>query len=283
MMRIIYFLILLFFFSSFLFPQDSSLFTTERRKAFADYLFCEKDYLRAAEEYEAINRTQKDDSLEYKIGLCFLKMNDLEKAKNYFNDLRNSSLGEASRLLYLKSSYLLNKKIDLGTGSLAVQFLNKEFKTAFQRLELALQIKAGVNYSNLPNIYDESDTKIVKSFAEKFAHPQCKSPFAAALLSALLPGAGKIYTKNYGDGITSFLVTGLFAFLSYDNFQAKHNTRGWIFTGLATFFYSGNVYGSYISARNYNLEKEEELNHEFESFLSSRNYFVPKEIEGSCK
>lgn len=282
-MRIIYFLILFSFFSTFLFPQDSSLFTTEKRKAFADYLFCEKDYLRAAEEYESINVAKKNDSLEYRVGLCYLKMNEFEKAKNYFNDLRNSSLGEASRLLYLKSSYLLNKKLDLEADSSAVQFVSKEFKTSFQRLELALQIKAGVNYSNLPNIYDGSDTKTVKSFAEKFAHLQRKSPLTAALLSVMIPGAGKIYTKNYGDGITSFIVTGLFAFLSYDNFQANHNTRGWIFTGLAAFFYSGNVYGSYISARNYNLEKEEELNNEFDSYLSSKNYFVPKEIEGSCK
>ncbi len=283
MMRIIYFLILLSFYSTLLFPQDSSLFTTERRKAFADYLFCEKDYLRAAEEYEAINRTQKDDSLEYKIGLCFLKMNDFGKAKSYFNDLRNSFLGEPSRLLYLKSSYLLNKKIDLDTDSLATQFVNKEFKTAFQRLDLALQIKAGVNYSNLPNIYEGSDTKTLKSFAEKFMHPQLKSPIAAALLSALIPGSGKIYTENIGDGVTAFLVTGLFTFLSYDNFHAHHDTRGWIFAGLTAFFYGGNVYGSYISARNYNLEQQETLNNEFDSYLSSKNYFVPKEIEGDCK
>jgi len=36
-MRTFYFLILLFLFPTFLLPQDSSLLTTERRKAFADY------------------------------------------------------------------------------------------------------------------------------------------------------------------------------------------------------------------------------------------------------
>ncbi|MFA6979946.1 MAG: hypothetical protein WC209_11570 [Ignavibacteriaceae bacterium] len=285
-MRTFYFLILLSLFPILLLSQESELFTPEKRKAFADYLFCEKDYLRASEEYEAINSAAKNDSLSYYIGLCFLKMNDYERAKDHFFLLRNSFLGEESRLLFLKTSFMLNKNIDVKTDSVSIQFVNKDLETSFRRLELAAQIKAGMSQTNLfslSNDFEESDTQILKSFAENFSHPQRKSPLAAALFSAIIPGAGKIYTKNYGDGITSFIVTGLFAFLAYDNFQANHNTRGWIFAGLTAFFYSGNVYGSYISARNYNLEREEKLKNEFDSYLNSKNYFVPKEIEGSYK
>ncbi len=285
-MRRIFLLSLLSLFPSILFSQESGLFTPEKRKAFADNLFCEKDYLRASEEYEAINSVVKNDSLSYYIGLCLLKMNDYEKAKDHFFLLRNSSLGEESRLLFLKTSFLLNKNVAGEADSFQNQFVNKDLKTSFRRLELAAQIKAGMIQTNLfspTNDFEENDAQILKRFAENFSHPQRKSPFAAALFSAMVPGAGKIYTKNYGDGITSFIVTGLFAFLSYDNFRAHHNARGWIFAGTAAFFNAGNIYGSYISARNYNLEKEEELNNEFDSFLNSKNYFVPKEIEGSCK
>ncbi|MCK9425370.1 MAG: hypothetical protein M0Q21_04925 [Ignavibacteriaceae bacterium] len=285
-MQTIFFLSLLSLFPSFLFSQDSALFTPEKRKAFADHLFCEKDYLRASEEYEGLQSVNKSDSLSYYIGLCFLKMNDYEKAKDYFSQLKNSSLGEESRLLFLKTSFLLNKNIEGESDSSSNQFMNKELKTSFRRLELAAQIKAGMDQTNplsLNNHFEESDAQILKSFADKFSHPNSKSPFAAALFSTLLPGAGKIYTKNYGDGITSLIVTGLFTFLWYDNFRAGHPTRAWIFAGLTGFFYWGSVYGSYISARNYNLEKEEELNNEFQSYLSSKNYFIPTEIEGSCK
>lgn len=284
-MRRIFFLGLLSLFPSILFSQESGFFTPEKRKAFADYLFCEKDYLRASEEYEGLQSVNKSDSLSYYIGLCFLKMNDYEKAKDHFSQLKNSSLGEESRLLYLKTSFLLNKNIAGEAESFSTQFGNKELKTSFRRLELAAQIKAGMDGANILPLgdFEKTDARILRSFGDKFSHPQKKSPIAAALFSMIIPGAGKIYTENYGDGITYFVVTSLLTFLSYDNFQAKHNTRGWIFTGLTAFFYSGNIYGSYISARNYNLGQEDKLNGEFDSFLNSKNYFIPKEIEGSCK
>ena len=282
-MRTIYFLILLSAFPSILLSQESGLFTPEKRKAFADYLFCEKDYLRASEEYEAVNRDNQKDSIKYKIGLCFLKMNEYEKAKDHFFLLKNSSLGEESGLLMLKIAFLQN---DGNNESSEPSFKKEEYKTASLRLTTAIKIKERITQTNLislRNILDENDNVDFDNIFLNKERWQRKSPFASALLSAMIPGAGKIYTNNYGDGITSFLVTGLFTFLTYDNFRAHHNTRGWIFAGTAAFFNIGNVYGSYISARNYNLEKEEELNNEFDSYLNSKNYFIPKEIEGSCK
>jgi TM2 domain-containing membrane protein YozV len=274
---------LLSLFPSILISQDDGLFTPEKRKAFADYLFCEKDFLRAAEEYEAVNSDNQNDSLKYKIGLCFLKMGEYEKAKNDFSRLRNSSLGEESKLLMLKIAFFQN---DGNKESTEPSFKNEAYKTASLRLASAIKIKERITQTNLislGNMLDENDKVDFNNIFSNKERWQRKSPFAAALFSAMVPGAGKIYTENYGDGITSFIVTGLFAFLAYDNFRAHHNTRAWIFTGTAAFFNAGNIYGSYISARNYNLEREEELNNEFDSFLNSKNYFVPKEIEGSCK
>nr|MCU0555337.1 tetratricopeptide repeat protein [Syntrophales bacterium] len=37
-----------------------------------------------------------------------------------------------------------------------------------------------------------------------------KSPVLAGILSAVLPGSGYIYAEHYGDGITAFLLNGLF-------------------------------------------------------------------------
>lgn len=282
-MRIIYFLISLSLFPTFLLPQDSSLFNAEKRKTFADYLFCEKDYLRASEEYEALRTVNKNDSLSYYIGLCFLKMNEYEEAKDHFFLLRNSILGEESRLLLLKIAFLLNDGKNESTES---SFKNEEYKTASLRLTTAIKIKERITQANLfsfGNILNENDKANFNNIFLNKERWQRKSPFAAALFSAMVPGAGKIYTENYGDGITSLLVTGLFSFLCYENILAGHPTRAWIFAGLTGFFYWGNVYGSYISARNYNLEKEENLKNDFNTFIGSRNYFVPREIEGSCK
>jgi len=284
-MRKIIFLEMLFGFQLLGFCQDGSLFTPQNRKAFADFLFCEKDYLRASDEYAAANTTAKNDSVTYNIGLCFLKMNNFEKAEEIFLSLKNSSLCEESKLLLLKISYLQNRNIFTHADTASLHFENPEYKTASRKLLLAAQIKAGMMNRIFPteNILEKNDWQALYIFEQEFFQSGRKSPTVAALFSAVVPGAGKIYTKNYGDGITSLLVTGLFSFLSYDNFNANHKTRGWIFAGLSAFFYSGNIYGSYVSARNYNLEKEEELNENFESYLSSKNYFIPEEIEGKCK
>ena len=48
------------------------------------------------------------------------------------------------------------------------------------------------------------------------------------------------------------LFTGVFTFLAVNNFRNDHPTRGWIFSGLAAYFYAGNIYGSAAAAQNYN-------------------------------
>ena len=74
----------------------------------------------------------------------------------------------------------------------------------------------------------------------------------------------------------AFLVTGVFAFLAYDNFRADHKTRAWIFTGLTTLFYGGNVYGSVTAAQIYNAKITFEFNDGLSVFLQNKNYFVPE-------
>ncbi len=60
----------------------------------------------------------------------------------------------------------------------------------------------------------------------------------------------KYIRKEYGDGITAFLLTGLFSYLAYTNFENDHPTRAWIFTALGAGFYAGNIYGSVCICTN---------------------------------
>jgi len=72
------------------------------------------------------------------------------------------------------------------------------------------------------------------------------------------------------------VVTGLFAFLAYDNFQAEHTTRAWIFTGLGAFFYAGNIYGSIASAQIFNAKIDFDFSNGLKLFLDQQNYFLPE-------
>jgi TM2 domain-containing membrane protein YozV len=139
-------------------------------------------------------------------------------------------------------------------------------------------------YSSVENIaketfqnpFEGNQQDVISTFYDLKKDPPYKSTFIAGILSAIIPGSGKMYVGEWGDGITAFLITGLFAFLAYDNFKAHHNTRAWIFTGLGGFFYGGNIYGSVAAAQIFNAKVDFEFNDGLKLFLERENYFLPK-------
>jgi len=103
--------------------------------------------------------------------------------------------------------------------------------------------------------------------------PPYKSEELAGILSAIIPGAGKIYTQDYGDGITAFLLTGLFGYLVYTNFGHNHATRVWIFTALGVGFYAGNIYRSVASAQIFNARINFEFDEGVKLYLEEKKLF----------
>ena len=131
------------------------------------------------------------------------------------------------------------------------------------------------NTNEIVNLFSENDKiELIKFYLRK-QNPEYKSPTTAALLSTVVPGLGKIYAGEIGDGITSFLFTGVLGFLAYDNFRANHDFRAWLFTGLAAWFYGGNIYGSAAAVQNYNAGIKFNFQNDFDVYLNSKNYFFP--------
>jgi hypothetical protein len=88
-----------------------------------------------------------------------------------------------------------------------------------------------------------------------------KSPFLAASMSAIVPGSGKFYTRDWKDGLIGLLTVGASAYQSVRGFQRRgvSSGYGWVFGGLATGFYFGNIYGSVQSAKRYNKKKKQNI------------------------
>jgi TM2 domain-containing membrane protein YozV len=124
-------------------------------------------------------------------------------------------------------------------------------------------------------IFDNSDRLFLNDLINKKKYPDYKSATIAGILS-IIPGAGKVYTTNYTDGLTSFLLTGLFTFLAYDNFRNSHHFRGYLFSFAAIGFYLGNIYGSIVSAHRYNRNYNEKIITETDDYLKKKNYFIKK-------
>jgi hypothetical protein len=81
-----------------------------------------------------------------------------------------------------------------------------------------------------------------------------KSPAVATLLSAVIPGAGKLYIKRYKDGITSFVLIVTMGLQSWYGFHHKgmDSYYGWINGALAVGFYGGNIWGTMKAVKQYN-------------------------------
>jgi TM2 domain-containing membrane protein YozV len=123
--------------------------------------------------------------------------------------------------------------------------------------------------------FDDADKYKIQKLYNRKINPQYKSPTKAVILSALIPGLGKVYANETSDGITSFLLTGIFTYLAVNKFQNNHTSSGILYASIATFFYAGNIYGSASAVHNYNTGLKISFNKDVKIFINERNQFLP--------
>lgn len=104
-----------------------------------------------------------------------------------------------------------------------------------------------------------------------------KSPFLAGMMSAAIPGLGRVYAGKPAEGIVSFLYMAAFGFTSYD-FYRGGGLRSPLFIISATVtsvFYAGNIVGSVTAARRVNNEFRHEMDQRilFDLHIPLRNAF----------
>lgn len=269
-------LILLISFSPFykVFSQD--LFSVENSKQFSEYLLKSGQFELASKELErlvflepnndslklnliksyrlskkidlAISRTQQMYNeiynLPYPMAIEYAKLlmekRDWKASESFFNESKNISS---------------DNKLLLGAS---VAIFDNSFKTAGTKLDKL----------------EKKDNPLALEYVEIIKKGQkqgLKSPALAGILSTLLPGSGKFYSKNWKDGLISFVFISALSFNSYRNFN-KHgvnNYRGWLNGGIATGFYLGNIYGSVKSAKDYNKKKINILQHEASNYFNT--------------
>jgi len=272
MKNILYLIFILLLFQNYSYTQETDLYSLGNRRLFADFLYCQKDYLRAADEYKEILRLSDSDTLHLKIGLSYLKSGSLDSASVYFGHVKiNSLLYDYSRQAYYKCQFLLNHFDIVELGPYYYNPVDKLYKFS----SLLGYKELPVNKEKFLRPFEADERRAAFDFYDRKLNPPYKNELTAAVLAALIPGAGKIYTQNYTDGIFAFLATGLMSYISYTDFNAHHQFRGWLFAGLASFFYGGNIYGSIASVQIYNAGINFKLNSDMKFYLEDKNYFVP--------
>ncbi len=279
-MRALFILMLLIPFLHFSQTGEFNFHSPKNIKDFANHLFCEKDYMRANLEYEKLENII-DDTLNFKIGLGYLYIGDYSNSIQKLSVIASVSVFFDEAKLQELKTYFLTENYTAFRSFYLESYSNKNNSYQSKGKKL-FNFSYLFTDDDLPtsekflNPFNKDEKEKITSFYNWKNEPPNKNPVLAGIMSAIIPGSGKMYVGEWGDGIMALVTTGLFAFLAYDNFRADHNTRAWIFTGLGAFFYAGNVYGSVAAAQIYNAKIAFEFEDGLNLYLEQKNYFTPE-------
>ncbi|MFC2097966.1 hypothetical protein ACFLSI_06500 [Bacteroidota bacterium] len=259
------------------FCAAQNLYDLENSRSFASYLMRTKQYSLAAQEYERIVFLAPNDSIA-KLSLIqsyrlssqhsrgISRINDLFPMgiKSLSTDFTN----EYTKLLFLNRDFS-----DVSDVIRLSQNISPKKKIEYQMAALLLDNKweEAANFANLNNQVNTEQWYAMKSVSDNHQKIKNKSPFLATAFSTIVPGTGKIYTKNWKDGLFSLLFVSTSAWQSYRGFQKNgiKSAYGWIFGLISIGYYGGNIYGSWKSAKIYNSNIDHEFYHKAENIIFS--------------
>ena len=259
------------FFSLFYFLIITSitgqdLFDLENSKKFSKYLFETRQYNFASEELERVIYLEPNDTTSWLLLISSYRLANrhdygIGRLKVFYPDLNTMPVDftkEYLHLLYFKKEF---QKAD-------------SFLLRYDGFHLVDKHSYRSNFKMLQNRWQESKDEL---FATKnsdnayynklviltLAHDDLnyKSPVTAGIMSGIIPGSGKFYTKNWQDGIIAFLFVSVNAWQAYRGFNkyGKKSAYGWIFGTLSAGFYISNIFGSVKAAKKYNKKLNDEL------------------------
>ena len=162
----------------------------------------------------------------------------------FFNVISNAHLGNWSRCEQLLDSYSGTYK-ELEALERAGLSLICNDRQAF------LEASSAFSYSHY--LLSESENELKKLYSKKFERKD-KNPWLAACASTIVPGLGKIYAGELGEGVASFISVASLAAITAENWKRNGATdwRTILFGAAGAIFHLGNIYGSYISVGIHN-------------------------------
>jgi len=256
--------------------NSQNLYDQAHSKQYAIFLEQSRQFRLAAMEFERLV-FMDPENLDFKNRLIksYRYSEQFDQGLNRINDWYPSQIGDINlfqefiKLSYLQGSYVA------GINSLNNQNILPSEETQYYLLSgivLQKNYNGAIEFiqqypdNQWPGFYELSD--IVK----KHQDINFRKPGVALGLSAIIPGLGKVYSKDWKDGLISFLFVATNTFQAYRGFSKDgvNSVYGWVFGTLALGFYTGNLYGSWKSAKDFNLRSEEALYHEIQHSIFDR-------------
>ncbi len=245
---------------------------------FARYLMENKSYNDAVYVLSRMSRSQKisdvqADSISFLMGYSHFSRRSVDSAVGWLSKVGAQSALHPKALFYNAFGRIYLGQLDSarrvldaysfsGDSALlqlktyqeaAVSVLDRDF-TSYDRIRKSL-----VN----PYYPVAAEVRNLEGYAVDLKRIRRRSPAVAGLLSAVIPGAGKIYAGYRMQGLAAFaqvLVFGAAAAESYVKHPAGPGSARFIALGsLFSIFYIGNIWGSVLSVRIKRNEQYREI------------------------
>ncbi len=269
-------MLLLFYAVFLLSPAEAesltaNYFRPDQIVRFADHLYRQRDYLRAAGEYQRYlfsfdSLPGNADSVHFRIGACYRKAGFYQQAIDQYRIVRSLPTSNLMMEAVIQTAfcYYLAGEYD----STMVSLTRPDSTDWNPELWRRAQELLSVNYimkrdwpaarSLVHTMEQNPFTQELISFLAEHEHLPRKNMYTAGLLSAVVPGLGKLYCRRAYDAFSSFSSIAILGWQAYDGFHddGTSSVKGWIFSVIGGIFYLGNIYGSIVAADLYNEEGE---------------------------
>ena len=103
----------------------------------------------------------------------------------------------------------------------------------------------------LQHPFHDKDGRLIDTVVQKQTSHSQKSPHLAGLLSAVLPGSGRIYSGRTLDGIMGLWTFYLVSNSAYSAIKDERPIAGPILGTAAVYVYLGEIYGGWRAAKYY--------------------------------
>ena len=238
--------------------------------AFADHLYDSGYFHRAAVEYLRVGQSTPDHRLATYAGLmsgeAFLRSGEHEHARTSFAAITGHP--GLSRYGVARSWFAAGKYAD-ARAELAL--LNTPMLAREKQVLTGWSLFKEHRFADAAHTFADhrADSGLAALDGSGLPH---RSRTLSTAFSAILPGAGQIYSGRIGDGIYTLLTVVGSGFLTWwFASDAEHRDRTWIKTSLfgtlTALFYAGNVYGANLAARDYNRWRQREYTAGAEAIL----------------
>ena len=219
-------------------------------------------------ELKTTNETFPRDTLFLHSALCFYQLNDSSMSNLSLDSIRQPlfSLSGNNKAIYLPLLFIHKKIPSLHVYLSSIQNGYASIREA--RVFLSMLKREAISI--------KEDTLIaarypLKDIVYKYRGIKRKSVLAAGLLSALVPGLGKLYVGNKYQAFSGFLSTGVFAAQGVEALL-KSGVKSVHFgyaCSLFSIYYLGNIAGSMWAAKKKKHDQIAEIDYEIASYYST--------------